>query len=245
LLRYLIPLLGTREAIVLSADGHNHEAEATTPDEDEEWFLNATLGDVKEEYECDESDRLPIHSPRVWEQLRQIYHQVMTREGGAAPGLDVLASSDGTTSGFVSNVTVMHSPGRGRGVFALERIPTGSRVWQARETTVRFSSRDDYLRFLSAVPGEYVCDLTEFSYIQDLGQPAHRTLYETRILAISVDLEIGAYINANWDEDANIRFVKDAGHGHFIALRDIVPGEELISDYGEFAVQSAWDIFGL
>jgi hypothetical protein len=256
LLEHPVSPLGRGEVGLLSgADRRLHEsASATLDGDDEEWFRNATVDDVKDEYECDENDYRPIHSPMVWKELRQIYHQVMAREGGASPGLDVLASSDGTASGFVRNVTAMHSPGRGRGVFALERVLTGSRVWQAGETTVRFSSRDDYLRFLSAVPDEYVCDLTQFSYVQDLGQsshtpaatPAHSaSLYETRFLAISVDLEMGAYINANWDVDANIRFVKDAGRGHFIALRDIAPGDELIADYEDFVVENGWDIFGL
>lgn len=231
---------------------HLHEASTTLDDDEEDWFRNATLGDVYIEFGCEERDDFPIHSPRVWEQLRLIYHEVVM--GDRAASSRGSTPSDGTTSGFVRNITIKHSPGRGRGVFATERISAGSRVWQARETTVRFYSGDDYRRFLAAVPDEYVCDVAQFSYVQDLGQssytpsatPIHgASSYETRSLAISVDLEVGAYLNANWDVEENIRFVKDSGRGHFIALRDIEPWEELISDYDDFAVEYGWDIFGL
>jgi hypothetical protein len=167
---------------------------------------------------------------------------------------DHLGFSDGRTSGFVRNVTVRHSPGRGRGVFALEPISAGKIVWKARETTARFYSGDDFRRFLAAVPEEFMCDVLDFAYVQDIGQarytpsatPVDRaSVHETRVLAISVDLEDGAFVNANWYEDENVRFVKDSGHGHFVATRDIEPGEEILCAYEEFAYYDGWDIFGL
>jgi SET domain len=219
-----------------------------------DWFRNVTREDIVEEYGCEDRDHFPLHNPGVWELLRSLYYEAVGGSDGDGDGGGILHSMDGRISGFVKNVSVQLSPGRGRGVFALERIEAGSWVWKARETSVRFRSGNDYRRYLASVPDELMCDVVEFTYVNDIGHasstPSATLLdqvssYETLDWTITVDLEDGAYINANWDVDENLRFAKDVGFGHLVALRDIEPGEELIVDYADFANEDGWDIFGL
>jgi SET domain len=222
----------------------------TVGEKKRDWFRNVTRWDVYEEYGCEDRDHFPLHNPGVWELLRSLYYEAVVGAEGDA----ILQSMDGRISGFVKNVSVQDSPGRGRGVFALERIEAGSWVWKSRETSVRFRSGSDYRRFLASVPDDLMCDVVEFTYVNDIGHASstpsatpldQASAYETLDWTITVDLEDGAFINANWDEDENLRFAKDVGFGHLVALRDIEPGEELIIDYGDFANADGLDIFGL
>lgn len=219
---------------------------------DENRLPNLTRDEFYDELGCGDKEDFPIHHPLVWEHLRQIYHDVMQTEKIASS-----FSLNDRSSAFRVNVTVQASPGRGRGIFAKERIAAGTWVWQeSRETTVRFETGKDYRRFLAAVPESLRCDMVEFSYVQDIGQEAQESndpslldppssVWGTRELVISIDLEDGAFINGNWDEDENIEYVKDREGGHIIAIRDIEPEEELIIEYDDFAIEDGWDVFGL
>ena len=82
------------------------------------------------------------------------------------------------------------------------------------------------------------------AYVQDIGGGDFR---------VSVDLDNGCFCNTeDEDNDANMgcdktaaKNVKGGCENNYFALKDIKAGEELLCDYGEFALARGWEHFGL
>merc|ERR1712160_187464 len=78
-------------------------------------------------------------------------------------------------------------------------------------------------------------------------------LEEGQILLICVDLDEGSFMNSGyWQEEDNstLGCISEAGSKvlggckqNYFALRDIDAGEELLVNYGEFALPHGWDSF--
>ena len=70
-------------------------------------------------------------------------------------------------------------------------------------------------------------------------------------LLISVYLEYGYYFNGAYGGSSNIRVAAETGcdakecRFHFFTAGYIAAGEENIYDYGDFAISSGWEEFGL
>ena len=213
---------------------------------------NMTYDDIWAEFSCSDlfnTETRPLYNATTWVFLRGVYIGVVGLSAST------LTSVHGTA--FRKAYVTKQSPGKGRGVFAAEAIRKGELVWVGNSHSARFRSGDDYRRFLGLVPShDLVCDMMQFSYVQDLGPatPADKhdddSYYD---LCITVDLDDGAYMNADWSDEGNLQnvgFVKGPdgevlGNGQeYYALRDIAVGDELLCNYDEFGV-SDWEPFGL
>lgn len=91
-------------------------------------------------------------------------------------------------SGYRKAYKVKHSPGRGRGVFALEDIPKGSLIWTT-EYTAWFEEGDAFRRFLEPLADDIVCDLLMWCYTIDFSSSS--TSDDSGKKLIGCDLDAG------------------------------------------------------
>jgi len=105
---------------------------------------------------------------------------------------------------------------------------------------------------------DYPEDWDEWDYPEDWDELEYwedDELEEGQILLICVDLDEGSFMNSGyWQEEdnSNLGCISEAGSKvlggckqNYFALRDIDAGEELLVNYGEFALPHGWDSFGL
>ena len=85
-----------------------------------------------------------------------------------------------------------------------------------------------------------MCDVIQCAYVQGVGR------WSDEDLLISVDLDDGSYCNGAYRGASDIRVAADTGcdakecRFHFFAAGDIAAGEEIIYNFGAFAISSGW-----
>lgn len=206
---------------------------------DELWFF----------FGCDEifEEPRPIHSLYDWMGMRDAYQ--------AAVGLKRSSLVVSSGHGFNVDVEASQADDKGRGVFAVSPIKKGELVWSTK-MTARFDKGSDYRHFLASIRDDLACDVLQWAYVQSLEFEAS----ETTKAFVSVDLDEGSFINSyNLSDDdeeddvgSNIGCDPEAAKSHaggckqnYFALRDIEADEELLLDYGDFAISEGWQWFGL
>jgi hypothetical protein len=133
-------------------------------------------------------------------------------------------------------------------VFSKGKVLKGTLVWTSTKQSARFKNASDYRQFLHSIPRrDLVCDVVEFSYVQSFGESR-----DASDSMICVDLDEGCFMNADDEnEEANLSCTLGDDennlkeHLNCYALHDIEPGEELICDYGDFAIVEGWKWFAL
>ena len=165
--------------------------------------------------------------------------------------------------------------GVGRGVFSSLPIAKDTLVWTAETNSARFSTGAQFRQFLLSIPNDLACDVMIWSYCQyvdddddnDEEEDDEKEEEEEDIsdmkLVIQCDLDDGSFVNTgdgtvyeNYEEEedgelgaANIGMPEHLIGLHkgenLYALRDIDAGEQILVNYGEFAVPEGWKEFGL
>jgi len=217
---------------------------------------------------CDEIFKqiLPIHNQSTWMLLRGVYHGIV---GNSHSSIYPLSHESGLRIPF----NVSHASGKGRGVFATSFVKKGDLVWNSRQTA-QFSAAAGYREFLVSISRGLACDVSQWAYVKDLNTGYDGELLDQAKdedaevdLVISIDLDEGILINdgehrfdqfESEDEMESYSDVQNIGcmpevaelspggcNKNLFALRDIMPGEELLCSYGDFAFGSGWKEFGL
>mmetsp|Transcript_31489 Transcript_31489/g.47602 ORF Transcript_31489/g.47602 Transcript_31489/m.47602 type:complete len:254 (-) Transcript_31489:345-1106(-) len=190
----------------------------------------------------------PIHNASTWMLLRGMYHGIV------GPVESTIGPPITHEHGFFFQVEIRQNE-KGRSVFAAESIPEGSLIWNTRNTA-RFRNGAHYRQLLASVDTDISCDIIQWAYVQE----------KDELLFVSVDLDPGILINSGTsifksdgltkrkkrdnvqnmgcDRKAASRFPGGCTENYF-ALRDIDKGEELLLDYGDFAITHGWENFGL
>ena len=203
----------------------------------------------------------PLHNESTWMLLRGAYQGVagpMKSTIGRSVDSGIVSNSDNknyrTSMSYESGFRIPYYTGQvpngvGRGVFAALPIDKGTHIWTASTNSARFHSGQDFRQFLISIPTDLACDVLIWSYVQYVYDDS-----ENEKLAIQCDLDDGSFVNtADIPEEANVGTA--SGHDevndgkmqaqNLFALRDIEAGEQLLVDYGEFAVPEGWEKFGL
>ena len=203
----------------------------------------------------------PLHNESTWMLLRGAYQGVagpMKSTIGRSVDSGIVSNSDNknyrTSMSYESGFRIPYYTGQvpngvGRGAFAALPIDKGTHIWTASTNSARFHSGQDFRQFLISIPTDLACDVLIWSYVQYVYDDS-----ENEKLAIQCDLDDGSFVNtADIPEEANVGTA--SGHDevndgkmqaqNLFALRDIEAGEQLLVDYGEFAVPEGWEKFGL
>jgi hypothetical protein len=120
-------------------------------------------------------------------------------------------------SGFRKAVQAKQTDdGKGRGVYAAERIRRGELVWTSTSATARFPSGALYRQFLAIIPSDLACDVLQWAYVQDVAPfrddddddqtttaKQDSSDPQSPTLRVSVDLDEGSYMNGE-DYDPNV-----------------------------------------
>jgi hypothetical protein len=180
----------------------------------------------------------PSYSQDMWIRLRQAYVDIV---GSTNSTIGTEVSAD---DGFVISTEVKQAPGKGRGLFAAEDIPRGQFIWSSKQTA-SFYSGEDFKGFLDLLELDEACDVLQWSYVD--ANPGGADEDATQI---STDLDNGTLVNHGDEADAGCLPEWEARHPggcieNVYALRDIKKGEEILVDYGEFAIAGGWSKFGI
>jgi hypothetical protein len=183
----------------------------------------------------------PIYSQEMWMRLRQAY---VDSVGSTKSSIGTEASAE---DGFEMSTQVKQAPGKGRGLFAAEDISIGQLIWSSLKQTASFHSGEDFANFLDALEVDEACDVIQWSYVYAIpGGP------DEGATQIATDLDDMTFVNSVMDADADAGCLSEWEARHpggclmnYYALRDIKKGEEILVDYGEFAISDGWSTFGL
>jgi hypothetical protein len=195
-------------------------------------------------YNCDDASvwtmPRPLYTQDMWMLLRQAYVDIV---GGTNSNIGTKVSAE---DGFVMSTEVKQAPGKGRGLFAAEEIPRGQLIWSSSKQTASFETGKDYKHFLDSLEVDAACDVIQWSYVHAVpggvnGDDTH----------ISTDLDNMTFVNGDVD-DANAGCLPEWEVRHpggclenVYALQDVKKGEEILVDYGEFAIKDGWGKFGI
>lgn len=118
---------------------------------------NCTLEELEKSRGCDKYAFTTMHNQSTWTHLRAAYVAVMGEN-----------SSINATyrSGLRVPFKIDHSPGRGRGIFAMDDVLKGTLVWSAQHTGV-FTTGKQFRQFLSVLPDVLACDLCNWCYTSE------------------------------------------------------------------------------
>mmetsp|Transcript_14069 Transcript_14069/g.21966 ORF Transcript_14069/g.21966 Transcript_14069/m.21966 type:complete len:371 (-) Transcript_14069:83-1195(-) len=116
----------------------------------------------------DDNTMLPIWGPSAYELLQSKYRQVVGEKLSSITKVteDGDSSRYSSKSGVLVPVEIRKSPGKGRGVHALTRIPKGTKVWDPQQHAI-FYYEDDFLEFLSLLPFQLACDVLVWAYVEE------------------------------------------------------------------------------
>jgi len=222
--------LGIQERISQASGRDPWAIKGCKSDQCDIYELNAARGCNKHSYNT-------IHNETSWLHMRAAYIATV------GPRQSTIKAVYG--SGMQVPYRIGHSPGRGRGIYATERIPKGTVVWKA-EYTAAFSTGIQYRRFLASLPDVLACDMMNWCYT------SKDKTSESVARHIECDLDEASLFNS-FDERAEYTI---GCHKSFVenypedcltlvfALRDIEELEELVTDYNEFS-EAEWSHFGL
>ena len=234
-----------------------------TKHKDFDWKIHGSTSDLWFNLGCEElfQSPRPLHSQSDWVNARNIYKSIVKDESTLPndnDGDDNDNDSDGgnSHSGFEVKVVAKQSPGKGRGIYAVEDIKEGDLIYSSKQTA-RFSSGAHYREFLLALQPHFACDVLQWAFVTELDDKVNGK--EELQLKISVDLDEGCFCNNGWgpvgeEEGPNLGCNQDQKEGeefppscktNFYALRDIKAGEEFLCSYGDFVIGDGWHEFGL
>mmetsp|Transcript_37908 Transcript_37908/g.77356 ORF Transcript_37908/g.77356 Transcript_37908/m.77356 type:complete len:211 (-) Transcript_37908:252-884(-) len=158
----------------------------------------------------------PIWNQSTWDFLQNTYRDSVEEEWSSIP--------PGPEDSFQVPYEVRQSNGKGRGIYAREKVNKGQLVWLPTETAIFFADQEEEFRyFLSELPYDLACDVIQWAYVFQ---------EEDDVFACGVDLGNGSFMNhGKAKDDMNVVSREDGG---MVASRDIEVGEEILADYTSF-----------
>ncbi|KAG7343713.1 SET methyltransferase domain containing protein [Nitzschia inconspicua] len=181
-----------------------------------------------------------IPDQETWNALFRAYHATVD------PNMELMSATEYKNSWRVPIEVKFHRP-EGRGVYAKEFIPKGTRVWSSTtRNTATFLSPQDRRKFIEYLMKDpktrhLACDVRMWVDVLRLQNTTNFVICET--------FDEAVLLNTVWDEetdgDVNIepqsislsadnpdRDENDCfGNDHFVAIRDIQAGEQFRIDY--------------
>lgn len=188
----------------------------------EEWH-SLTRHEMNKQYlKCDYEVERAIHDPDTWMGMREAYISVVGTEK-ATVELDDAWTFE---TAFRVPFEVRQSPGMGRGIFALQDVSKGDRLYDFSQSA-QFSRDSEFKEFLRIIQPELACDVLMWSYVQYFGEGilsySSNALYESQkpFLRIVTDLDPGSFCNSGGASKGNMAWLNAEGN---IAVGDLGDG---------------------
>jgi len=193
----------------------------------------STLSDMWRLLDCDtkQAKKLPIHNESTWALLRGSYISSIGYPDSTIRYNNIYGNGFG-----VGAIEVKHHPLKGRAVYANRSFKKGGEVY-LNDFSGCFEDGILYRKFLASIPPYLACDVFQWAY-------------SGKSYGVCVDLDEGSFINHASSSDTKNRDWESGNEspnlvGGSIASRDIEIGEELLTDYSEFAELDGWAELGL
>jgi len=193
---------------------------------------NATAHKIESDLGCLSHYRSEGRKPYradEWLHLRQLYHQVVP---------DNELAKNMTQGGMQVSFRIERWPKKGLAIIAQEFIPKGTIVWTSQHQSAHFHTGAAFRTYLAKLDAKTVCDVLHWAYISILDDDRPRASSR-----ITIDLDEGSMMNSGvgfW-HPSNAAF----DDLQIKAIRNIRKGDEILIDYGDFAVGEGWKWFGL
>ena len=168
----------------------------------------------------------PVHTPETWKKIRQTYIDVMGSEASITT-----EKLDG--NGFQVPIEVKITEEKGRGVYAKEFIPKGTKVYDQHAYTAMFYTGERFRKFLELIDQDLACDVLIWAYVE------YKDELTKDQLILAFDMDEASFTNgAVHRSEINVDV-------DYVAKRDIPPGEELIESYDDFSISGGFESFGM
>jgi hypothetical protein len=174
---------------------------------------------------CENRPPSPIPNARTWGRLRLAY--ILAKASSPDPLWDTphrVSHYNSGKGGFHVPIKIKFSKGMGRGVFAASKIPKGTLIWDD-EQTGRFSTRESWRDFLEYLDEPLACDVLQWAYSMEGN-------------TVGIDLGPGSLMNSGYGDDKNMGPLDQEQVLTMFALKDIMPGQEILCSYDDFVESS-------
>lgn len=191
-----------------------------------------------QEFQCQayfDRETKPLYTMEYWQTMREKYIEQVDStyefDDPVHPTKGYSLRIKGNTPPYYAD----ESPGRGRGLFASRNIHKGELVHDGTQSDITFPDAMSWRRFMFALPKEIACDVTEWSWTQQLEE--HGPMKIMTSFTISILMNEG-----DTDEEVNV-LPENSVSPLYYATREIQKGEEILTRYETYSTD--FDAVGL
>ena len=164
----------------------------------------------------------PAHDEATWIGMREAYIAVL----GTKKATVELDSRRTFYTAFQKEFEVRQSPGKGRGLFAMEDVKKGEVLYDFSQSG-QFSKGSQFAEFLRILQPELACDVLMWSYVQYFGEgllssDSDEYAQQEKELRIVTDIDPGSFCNNGGRGEGNTAWLNAKGK---VARGDIGNGQ--------------------
>lgn len=200
-------------------------------------WVNWGFSRIRHKFKCDQyvdNAIKPLPTMEYWEMIRDAYNKQVdpsyTFDEVVPPTQGYRMNEAGAPPPYYAKV----SESKDRGLFASRDIPMGQVVHDGTKSDVVFPNAMAWRRFVLSLPRKAACDMTEWSWTQQLEEGGPMKIVSSINISILMNMGAPEQINA---------VPKSSTESVFYATKDIKKGEEILTDYEIY--ETRFDLAGL
>jgi len=202
------------------------------PDDWVDWGFSR----IRHKFKCDQYvdiEDKPLPTIEYWEMIRDAYNKHVDSSytfDELVPPTQGYRLNEAGAPPFYAKV----SRNKDRGLFASRDIQKGEVVHDGSKSDVVFPTAMSWRRFVLSLPRRAACDMTEWSWTQQLEEGGPMKILTSINISILMNMGTPKQINA---------VPKSSTSSLFYATQDIKKGQEILTDYEIY--ETRFDLAGL
>lgn len=202
------------------------------PDDWVDWGFSR----IRHKFKCEQyvdNEVKPLPTMEYWEMIRDAYNKQVDSSytfDELVPPTQGYRFNEGGAPPYYAKV----SKSKDRGLFASRDIKKGEVVHDGSKSDVVFPTAMAWRRFVLSLPRKAACDMTEWSWTQQLEEGGQMKILTSINISILMNMGVTEQINA---------VPKSGTESVFYATRDIKKGQEILTDYEIY--ETRFDLAGL